>query len=51
MILAGMSDDYRADKNVDGHTDTDTDLGDGNTRRPILASGKNELFIDQNIMV
>ena len=35
---------YRADKQViDTHTHTDryTDMGDDNTRRPKLASGKN----------
>ena len=32
---------YRADKQViDTHTLTDTDMGDDNTRRPKLASGK-----------
>ena len=32
---------YRADKLViDGHTDTHTRVGDDNTRRPKLASGK-----------
>ena len=39
---------YRADKQViDTHTDTHTerytDRGDDNTRRPKLASGKNQL--------
>ena len=40
---------YRADKQVidthtqtHGHTDRHTDAGDENTRRPKLASGKNE---------
>ena len=37
---------YRADKQVitahtDGRTDTQTDAGNDNTRRPKLASGKN----------
>ena len=39
---------YRADKQViDTHTHTDrhTDMGDDNTRRPKLASGKNEYKI------
>ena len=39
---------YRADKEVidtytHRHTDRYTDTGDDNTRRPKLASGKNEL--------
>ena len=38
---------YRGDKQVitahtDGRTDTQTDAGNDNTRRPKLASGKNE---------
>ena len=38
---------YRADKQVidthtDTHTDRYTDRGDDNTRRPKLASGKND---------
>ena len=42
---------YRADKQViDTHTHTDryTDRGDDNTRRPKLASGKNDGSIAQS---
>ena len=35
---------YRADKLGDGRTDGRTDAGNDNTRRPILASGKNCLI-------
>ena len=40
---------YRADKRVitahtDGRTDTQTDAGNDNTRRPKLASGKNVIL-------
>ena len=34
---------YHADKLGDGRTDGRTDAGNDNTRRPILASGKNIL--------
>ena len=45
---------YRADKQVidthtDTHTDRYTDRGDDNTRRPKLASGKNDRFVALNL--
>ena len=39
---------YRADKLGDGRTDWRTDAGNDNTRRPILASGKNDRNITSN---
>ena len=45
---------YRADKQViDTHTHTDrhTDRGDDNTRRPKLASGKNDNIIATFILI
>ena len=45
---------YRADKLGDGRTDGQTDAGNDNTRRPILASGNNSkqcknIFVGINI--
>ena len=40
---------YRADTLGDGRTDWRTDAGNDNTRRPILASGKNEWFNEYSL--
>ena len=42
-LLRGQARDWR----TDGHTHTQTDTGNDNTRRPILASGKNEKITGQ----
>ena len=42
---------YRADKLVDGRTDGRTDAGNDNTRRPILASGKNDTVNAENAKI
>ena len=39
-LLRGQASDWHTDWHT--HTDTHTDAGDDNTRRPKLASGKNE---------
>ena len=43
-LSRGQTRDWR----TDGHTHTQTDAGNDNTRRPILASGKNDLLYSLN---
>ena len=41
-LLCGQASAYRTHRRTDGRTDGHTDAGNDNTRRPKLASGKNE---------